>query len=152
VKITSANGYETAFQGVIKLTQQTGVATGVGVRMLFDDNIPTLIPTGTPPKPSQRNADDTVSGVRYDKGSEVTPGTPTPLPPSRWGINEKYLAVLLLGLIPGHADDIQVQMRATFTPIPVVDSASQNLTVDLGQAASGDFKDVGDTGEWKTLI
>jgi type 1 fimbria pilin len=31
----------------------------------------------------------------------------------------------------------------------IIDSASRNLTVDLGQAASGDFKDVGDTGEWK---
>jgi hypothetical protein len=27
---------------VLKLTQQTGVATGVGVRMLFDDNIATF--------------------------------------------------------------------------------------------------------------
>ena len=31
----------------------------------------------------------------------------------------------------------------------VIDSASRNLTVDLGQAVSGSFRDVGDTGEWK---
>ncbi|MGU3487359.1 fimbrial protein [Enterobacter bugandensis] len=42
VKITSSNGYETAFEGVLKLTQQPGVATGVGVRMLFDNNIATF--------------------------------------------------------------------------------------------------------------
>lgn len=42
LKITSANGYETAFEGVIKLTKQTGMATGVGVRMLFDDRIATF--------------------------------------------------------------------------------------------------------------
>lgn len=38
--VTSANGYETEFPGVIKLTQEAGVATGVGVRMLFDGEIP----------------------------------------------------------------------------------------------------------------
>ena len=42
LKITSANGYDTAFEGVIKLTQQTGMATGVGVRMLFDDHLATF--------------------------------------------------------------------------------------------------------------
>lgn len=31
----------------------------------------------------------------------------------------------------------------------IIDSASRNLTVDLGQTVSGSFKDVGDTGEWK---
>lgn len=37
VKVTSGNGYETDFPGVIKLTQQDGMATGVGVRMLVDE-------------------------------------------------------------------------------------------------------------------
>jgi hypothetical protein len=38
--VTSANGYETDFPGVIKLTPETGVATGVGVRMLYDGEVP----------------------------------------------------------------------------------------------------------------
>ena len=37
--VSSANGYETDFPGVIKLTQESGVATGVGVRMLFDGEV-----------------------------------------------------------------------------------------------------------------
>lgn len=36
LKVSSANGYETAFPGVVKLTQQTGMATGVGVQMMVD--------------------------------------------------------------------------------------------------------------------
>ncbi len=48
------------------------------------------------------------------------------------------------------ADDIQVQMVGNiYANTCVIDSASKNLTVDLGQTASGNFKDVGDTGEWK---
>ncbi|EOL9133017.1 TPA: type 1 fimbrial protein [Enterobacter cloacae] len=32
-----------------------------------------------------------------------------------------------------------------------VDSASQNMVVDLGQAVASDFKDIGDTGPWKNF-
>ena len=33
----------------------------------------------------------------------------------------------------------------------VVDSASQNMVVNLGQAVANTFKNVGDTGEWKNF-
>ncbi|ELW1647059.1 fimbrial protein [Enterobacter oligotrophicus] len=76
IKINSANGYESGYEGVIKLTQQTGMATGVGVRMLFDDNIATFdtyIPTKQP-----ANANETLAipfEVRYEQVSDtVTPG------------------------------------------------------------------------------
>ncbi|HIE5388626.1 TPA: fimbrial protein [Enterobacter cancerogenus] len=42
LKVSSANGYETAFPGVVKLTQQTGMATGVGVQMILDGMLPTF--------------------------------------------------------------------------------------------------------------
>ncbi|CAM8127226.1 P pilus assembly protein%2C pilin FimA [Enterobacter cloacae] len=63
------------------------------------------------------------------------------------------LAVLAATLITQtRADDIQLQMTGNiFANTCVVDSASRNLTVDLGQAASSDFRDVGDTGAWKTF-
>lgn len=50
-----------------------------------------------------------------------------------------------------HADDnIQIQMTGKiYANTCVVDSASKDLTVDLGQTAASNFKDVGDTGEWK---
>ncbi len=38
--IASANGYETNYPGVIKLTPESGVATGVGVKMLFNGQVP----------------------------------------------------------------------------------------------------------------
>ncbi|MCF8578484.1 type 1 fimbrial protein [Enterobacter ludwigii] len=65
----------------------------------------------------------------------------------------KYLPVLLLGLAShACADEIQVLMQGNILANTCsVDSASQNLTVDLGQAASGDFKDIGDTGVWKNV-
>ena len=61
--------------------------------------------------------------------------------------------LLLLGLVTcAHADEIALQMTGNiFANTCVVDGASKNLTVDLGQAASGDFKDVGDTGQWKAF-
>lgn len=64
---------------------------------------------------------------------------------------KKTALILVLGLIAqAHADDIQIQMTGNiYANTCVIDSASRNLTVDLGQAASGSFKDVGDTGEWK---
>lgn len=64
---------------------------------------------------------------------------------------KKIIAFLALGLIAqAHAEDIQIQMTGNiYANTCIIDSASRNLTVDLGQAASGDFKDVGDTGAWK---
>lgn len=76
VKITSANGYESGFAGVIKLTQQSGVATGVGVRMLFDGNIATF--DNYVNTKSEAKANETLDipfQVRYEQISDnVTPG------------------------------------------------------------------------------
>lgn len=76
VKVTSANGYESAFEGVLKLTQQTGVATGVGVRMLFDDHIATFDTYEN--TQSEAIANETLVipfEVRYEQVSDVvTPG------------------------------------------------------------------------------
>lgn len=76
VKVTSANGYESAFEGVLKLTQQTGVATGVGVRMLFDDHIATFDTYVN--TQSEAIANETLVipfEVRYEQVSDVvTPG------------------------------------------------------------------------------
>ncbi|HHE8492825.1 TPA: fimbrial protein [Enterobacter ludwigii] len=76
LKVTSANGYETAFEGVIKLTQQNGMATGVGVRMLFDDHLATF-DTYVSTR-SQAIANETLRipfEVRYEQVSNVvTPG------------------------------------------------------------------------------
>lgn len=76
VKITSANGYESAFEGVLKLTQQKGMATGIGVRMLFDGHLATFdsyVETA-----SQAIANETLTipfQVRYQQTREVvTPG------------------------------------------------------------------------------
>lgn len=38
--VTSANGYDAQYPGVIKLTQGSGVASGVGVRLLYDGEAP----------------------------------------------------------------------------------------------------------------
>lgn len=64
---------------------------------------------------------------------------------------KKYILVLLLAATSSSfADEIQVEMRGNILANTCsVDSASQSLSVNLGQAASSDFKDVGDTGEWK---
>ena len=64
---------------------------------------------------------------------------------------KKTIAFLAVGLLAqAHADDIQIQMTGNiYANTCIIDSASRNLTVDLGQTVSGSFKDVGDTGEWK---
>ncbi|EOC8681427.1 fimbrial protein [Enterobacter roggenkampii] len=66
---------------------------------------------------------------------------------------KKITLLLLAGLLTqAHADEIAIQMRGNIIANTCsVNSASQNLTIDLGQAASSDFKDVGDTGEWKNF-
>ncbi|WP_061708445.1 fimbrial protein [Pseudenterobacter timonensis] len=62
-----------------------------------------------------------------------------------------YLLALLLAT-QAHADSVAVQIRGNILANTCsVDSASQNLTVDLGQAVASDFKDVGDTGSWKAF-
>ena len=76
VKISSANGYESGLSGVLKLTQQTGMATGVGVRMMFDGNIATFdkyVPTSSEAVENQTL--DIPFQARYIQTSdEVTPG------------------------------------------------------------------------------
>jgi type 1 fimbria pilin len=74
--IASANGYETNFPGVIKLTPENGVATGVGVRMLFNGQIPVFgqyMDTFTAYANIRSQYPFSVS---YEQtSSEVTPGT-----------------------------------------------------------------------------
>ncbi|EME8858304.1 type 1 fimbrial protein [Enterobacter mori] len=66
---------------------------------------------------------------------------------------KRYLIFLTLGLLANaYAEDIQIEMTGNiYANTCTVDSASQNLTVNLGQAVAGNFKDVGDTGEWKAF-
>lgn len=76
VKVTSGNGYETAFPGVIKLTQENGMATGVGVRMLVD-NKPAQFDTYVDTL-NKAFADRSMTinfDLSYEQtGAEVTPG------------------------------------------------------------------------------
>lgn len=76
IKISSANGYDTANPGVIKLTQQTGMAMGVGVQMMYDGELATF--DEYKQTASQAFANQTLSipfQVRYQQtGAEVTPG------------------------------------------------------------------------------
>lgn len=76
VKVTSSNGYETAFEGVLKLTQQTGMATGVGVQMVLDDNIATFDTYVNTQREAVVNETLTIPfQVRYEQVSDVvTPG------------------------------------------------------------------------------
>ena len=64
---------------------------------------------------------------------------------------KKIILLLTAALMSqAYADDIQLQMVGNiYANTCTVDSASKDLTVDLGQAASSNFKDVGDTGTWK---
>lgn len=77
VKITSANGYETSFPGVIKLTQESGVATGVGVRMLFDGAIAAFDTYKDTAAVAEANTTLAIPfEVAYEQtASNVTPGT-----------------------------------------------------------------------------
>lgn len=61
------------------------------------------------------------------------------------------LLLLLASLaLQASAEEIQVEIKGNIIANTcTVDSASQNLTVNLGQAAASNFRDVGDTGEWK---
>ena len=66
---------------------------------------------------------------------------------------KRYLIFLTLGLLANaYAEDIQIEMTGNiYANTCTVDSASQNLTVNLGKANTGDFKDVGDTGQWTSF-
>lgn len=63
------------------------------------------------------------------------------------------LALLLLGVASQSlAEEIQLDIRGNiYANACQVDSTSQNLTVNLGKANTGDFKDVGDTGQWHSF-
>jgi type 1 fimbria pilin len=76
LKIGSANGYVPGFGGVIKLTPESGVATGVGVFMVTDGKVPAFDEYFTTSSPA--NANETLNipfKVRYEQISDtVTPG------------------------------------------------------------------------------
>lgn len=65
----------------------------------------------------------------------------------------KYILILLLALYSqAQADAILLTMQGNILANTCsVDSASQDMIVDLGQAAASNFKDVGDTGTWKSV-
>lgn len=75
--ITSANGYDTNFPGVINLTQETGVATGIGVQMLFDGEIPDFGTYRNTAGIAQANETLAIPfQVRYEQtAADVTPGS-----------------------------------------------------------------------------
>lgn len=77
VMVSSANGYETDFPGVIKLTQESGVATGVGVRMMFDGEIANFDIYKNTAAIAQANIPLTIPfEVAYQQtAASVTPGT-----------------------------------------------------------------------------
>ncbi|WP_058911172.1 fimbrial protein [Entomohabitans teleogrylli] len=65
---------------------------------------------------------------------------------------KKYLLLLITSCLSPtiHAEAIEIQMTGNiFANTCSVDSASQDLSVDLGQDSAGNYKDVGDTGAWK---
>lgn len=66
---------------------------------------------------------------------------------------KKIIALLALGLIAqARADDIQIQMTGNiYANTCVIDSASRNLTVDLGQADSAHPTKFANTGSAKGL-
>lgn len=60
----------------------------------------------------------------------------------------KLLFLLALTCLPAGATDVTVNIQGNiYDTTCQVDSASQNMVVDLGQAVASDFKDIGDTGE-----
>lgn len=66
---------------------------------------------------------------------------------------KKLFPLLVLGLCwQAMADDIPIEIQGSIVATTcALDSANQNLTVRLDQAASKDFKEVGDTGAWKNF-
>ncbi len=76
IMITSANGYETNYPGVIKLTPESGVATGVGVKMLFNGQVPVFEQYMSTFSAHANIQTQYPFSVSYEQtGAEVTPGT-----------------------------------------------------------------------------
>ena len=65
----------------------------------------------------------------------------------------KTLSLLLaLTSLSAGATDVTLNIEGNIYDTTCrVDSASQNMVVDLGQAVASDFKDIGDTGPWKNF-
>lgn len=60
--------------------------------------------------------------------------------------------LLLLTSLAAGATDITLSLEGNiYGTTCQVDGASKNMMVDLGQAVSSDFKDVGDVGVWKNF-
>lgn len=76
VMITSGNGYETNYAGVIKLTPESGVATGVGVRVLNNGQPPVFGVYSAYSSPAYANTPYSIPfSFAYEQVSpEVTPG------------------------------------------------------------------------------
>lgn len=61
-----------------------------------------------------------------------------------------FLSLILFTTTQTFAEAVIIQVKGNiYSNTCSVDSASQNLQVDLGQGVANRFKDVGDTGEWK---
>lgn len=67
-------------------------------------------------------------------------------------MQKTLIGLLLLASGLANATDVTLSIEGNiYDTTCQVDSNSQNMVVDLGQAVSGDFKSVGDTGEWKNF-
>jgi minor fimbrial subunit len=67
-------------------------------------------------------------------------------------MKRELILVLMLASTASFATDVTLNIEGNiYDTTCQVDSASQNMVVDLGQAISGDFKSVGDTGKWKNF-
>ncbi|MGF6100599.1 fimbrial protein [Enterobacter sp. A4] len=64
----------------------------------------------------------------------------------------RLLFLLALMSLSAGATDLTINIEGNiYDTTCQVDSASQNMVVELGQAVASDFKDIGDTGEWKNF-
>jgi len=67
-------------------------------------------------------------------------------------MQKTLIGLLLLASGLASATDVTLSIEGNiYDTTCQVDSNSQNMVVDLGQAVSGDFKSVGDTGVWKNF-
>ena len=75
--LTSANGYESGYAGVVKLTSESGVATGVGVRILYNGQPTSFGTYMTTSSPAYANVPLAIPfSFAYEQVSpEVTPGS-----------------------------------------------------------------------------
>ena len=75
-KVTSSDGYVPGYQGVLKLTPEDGVATGVGIEMVIDNELATF-DTYTPTETlayANQTMDIPVKLNYLQVADEVTPG------------------------------------------------------------------------------